>query len=70
MIKYFTAVGKLNYKELKEEGFVECECNFNHVVQAENDDEAHEKVIAYYSDKGDYYERFEVLEIEIFDFIS
>lgn len=69
MVQYFTAVGKVTVKELKEEGYVATECNFSHVVQADDADEAHEKVIAYYSDKSDYYERFDVNVIEIFDFI-
>lgn len=70
MIKYFTAVGKVNVTTLTERGHNISECDFNHVVQADSNDEAHEKVIAYYSDKSQYYEMFSVLEIEIFDFIS
>lgn len=71
MIQYFTAIGKVNVKTLTEQGHEDCECNFSHVVQADDADEAHEKVIAYYSDKtDDPYERFDVLVIEIFDFIS
>lgn len=71
MNKYFTAVGSVNVSELKEEGHVSTECNFSHVVQANDADEAHEKVIDYYCDKtNDPYERFDVTVIEIFDFIS
>lgn len=70
MVKYFTAVGKVNVKTLTESGYTNVECNFNHVVQADDSDEAHEKVIAYYSDKSTYYEEFGLNEIEIFDFIS
>lgn len=70
MQKYFMAVGKVNVKTLTEKGHENCECNFQHVVAAEDSDEAHEKVIAYYSDKTTYYEEFGLNEIEIFDFIS
>lgn len=71
MIQYFTAVGKVNVKTLKEQGYEDCECDFSHVVQANDADEAHEKVIDYYCDKtNDPYERFDVTVIEIFDFIS
>lgn len=71
MLQYFTAVGKVNVKTLTETDRVSTVCNFSHVVQADDADDAHEKVIAYYSDKSDdYYDRFDIIEIEIFDFIS
>lgn len=66
--QYFA--GKVQVKTLTETGHVSTECDFQHVVLADNDDEAHEKVIAYYSDKSTYYEEFSLNVIEIFDFIA
>lgn len=70
MKKYFTAVGKVEVETLTETGHTNCECNFSHVVCASDSDDAHEKVLDYYVDKSNYYEKFNLMVIEIFDFIE
>jgi|AGFS01.1.fsa_nt_gi hypothetical protein len=70
MKKYFTAVGKVQVQTLTETGYTNCECNFSHVVSADDSDDAHEKVLNYYIDKSTYYDKFNLIVVEIFDFIE
>lgn len=71
MVKYFTAVGKVVVESQgKYYTIHRNHCNFSHVVQADDTDQAHEKVQQYYFDKTDEGEEiFHLEEIEIFDFI-
>lgn len=71
MVKYFTAVGKVVVESQGKYTIHRKHCNFSHVVQADDADEAHEKVQQYYfikTDEGE--ETFHLEEIEIFDFIA
>lgn len=72
MIKYFTAVGKVSVTEYDKNYNVidRTLCKFSHVVQADTSEEAEEKVIGYYVDKGTNLYNFSLASIEIFDFIS
>ena len=71
MVKYFTAVGKIVVETKDQYSIHRHHCKFSHVVQADDADEAHEKVQQYYFDKTDEGEEtFHLEEIEIFDFIA
>lgn len=71
MVKYFTAVGKVIVETKSQYSIHRVHCKFSHVVQADDADEAHEKVQQYYFDKTDEGdETFHLVEIEIFDFIA
>ena len=71
MVKYFTAVGNVVVETKDKYSIHRVHCKFSHVVQADDADEAYEKVLQYYYDKTDSGdENYHMDEIEIFDFIS
>ena len=72
MIKYFTAVGQVTVTEYdKSYNIIDRKyCKFNHVVEADSSQEAEDKVIEYYLEKGTNLRNFGLDPIEIFDFIS
>lgn len=65
MINLYTAVGVVLVVDT--ETGEKTECKFQHVVQAADADEAHDKTMDYYFYKRDDEREFHVSEIEIFD---
>lgn len=69
MLNLYTVVGIVQVTELVNGVLTEKECNFQHVVQADSEDEVDDKVLDYYFEKsGDI--SYSVVEISIFDFIK
>lgn len=66
----FTAVGKVSVTTVGMFDDEVVQSNFQHVVEASSSDEACDKVIDYYIDKGEGNVSYAVDEIEIFDFIK
>ena len=71
MKQYYTAVGEVRVRILNERGHVHNTFKFSHVIEADNADDAQQKLVSYYDHKSyDDYEKYEIIDSDIFDFIN
>lgn len=71
MRQYFTAVGEVRVRVLNVRGHVHNTFKFSHVIEADNADDAQQKLVDYYDHKSyDDYEKYEIIDSDIFDFIN